>query len=149
MDEFSEAFATWLRQRRPAWLGMAKAESASVEIAFASPNPRAVAPVWISSADEELTVGFDYTHGHFNAWMGTESDEDVFERALQFADDLVGERLVVVSGLAGGAWAGSTTVPPGDDPLATASVFPEADTIIVRSFRGTFDRDLPRGPAGG
>ena len=144
MDDFSQRFSAWLRRHRPEWAELAKPDATTVEIEIPATGSRAIAPLWISSADDEITVGFDHTHSHFAAWDERQTEEDCFEQAAQFAEDLMIERLVVVSGLDRGTWAGSTTVRPDEDPLA-AVAFAAGDTVIVRSFRGTFDRDLPRG----
>jgi hypothetical protein len=68
----------------------------TVEFNVPCPNPAAQAGLWVSTADEELTVGFHTHHGHFTGY-DTRLNPAQVEAALEYAAAIVGDRVGVVS----------------------------------------------------
>ena len=96
----------------------------------------AVAGLLVSTADDEITVGFDVYHSHFDAWTGDTG-------ALEFIRRIVTERVAVVSWWSGGKWCGSGQLEAGQRPEVPSSAAGLAvDRMRVRSWRGALNADI-------
>jgi hypothetical protein len=96
----------------------------------------------IDTADDEVTVAFDFYHEHFDDWAG-QSGPGETQSALQFVQQIVEERVAVVSWWRDDQWAGSSVteagVPPEPPESRTWTVPP--NRVRVRSWSGTFNLD--------
>ena len=145
LDEFSQRFAAALFGAFPKWRQYAALDNSggnACAMHVAVP-PRADAPgeasLWISTEDEEITVGFDSYHVHFNRY-GDDEEAKSFEEAIAFARDVVHERVVVFSWWFGDQWRGSTTATPDSVP-STPEWAKSANQLRIRSWRGSYDSD--------
>jgi hypothetical protein len=116
------------------------------------PSSAAEAGLWLSTADEELSVGFHTHHNHFTDYEHRLNREQI-EAGLQQASDIIEERIGVVSWYRGSAFAGSrsvelphpATLPGFLEGLGNLpqilSNLADCDRITLRSWLGTYDRD--------
>lgn len=148
MDTFSLASAEQLLSAFPEWRALARSEQAEDGSSYLvlEVEPPATADVQhglvIDTSNQEITVGFDAYHSHFDDWVG---DGEHFGTlaALEFVKQVVGERVSVVSWWFNDQWRGSAQVEAGEAPQAPswagAGTF---NRIRVRSWKGTFNADL-------
>ena len=106
---------------------------------LAAPNARASAPLWITTEDDEITVGFDAFHTHFAACDGSTSEEQSFTGAISLARDIIAERALVASWWLEEEWSGSQLVEVGYFPERPQYVAGEA-IARVRSWTGLRDK---------
>ncbi len=109
----------------------------------------------MSTADEELSVGFHTHHNHYTDYE-THLDREQIEAGIQHAADIVEERVGVVSWYRGGGFVGSRSVElPHPGPLPgllenfgpraqLAGSFADCNRVTLRSWFGRFDRDEAR-----
>jgi hypothetical protein len=105
-------------------------------------NPPAVAAVHrglsIHTDNEEVTVGFDYYHSHFESMLG---DGEAGEAgAVELVQRIIDERIVVVSWWLDDQWKGSQQVEAGARP--SAEFVTQYTLIRIRSWNGTFNADV-------
>lgn len=148
LNDHSRLFAQQLFREFPDWLCHARfdpyeefeKEALLVEV------PRPVGDgrngLFITTSEWEIAVGFgENFHTRFGV-SGGDEDGDFRRRALDFIREFVGERLVVVTAHEGEQWLGAWVEPPGEPKLPVEDIAP-GEQLRVRSWRGTFDRDLP------
>lgn len=123
-----------------------------VEFNVPCPAMAAESGLWVSTADEELSVGFHTYHCHFTDYENR-FNTDQIEDGLQHAADIVDERVGIVTWYCGDRWAGSRIVAlPHQGPLPglfrgsareaeLAPTFGVCDRATLRSWHGRFDRD--------
>jgi hypothetical protein len=104
-----------------------------------SPNPRASSPLWITTEDDEITVGFDAFHTHFSAWDQATSEAQSFADALALVRDITAERVLVASWWLEEKWSGFQLVEPGFRPERPQYVLDSA-AARVRSWTGGRDQ---------
>jgi len=144
LNDHSRSFAQALFSARPYWrefARMAKPRHGSGMFLFVTVIPpessKAEHPLIIDTDDDEVTIGFDSYHAHFH-WP--DFDEE-YGNPLRFIDDVVGERLVVVSIWSGEDWALSTTLDAAKS-VDEISRIPQSATIAkLRSWTGRYSRD--------
>ena len=111
MDEFSRRFIEATRARLP---GLAPhlrpaADGESVELSL--PAPSGHGELFVSTAGEEVTVGFGPWHGHYQEvdyWSADESPQgEPFERVLTMLADFLHDRVVIRIWTRDGRYAGS------------------------------------------
>jgi len=74
------------------------------------------AELWVTTVDEEVTVGFDAFHAHFESDV-RRSEGESFAAAIHFMGQLMrGEREIATWRTSEGRWAGSTVIEPGEQP---------------------------------
>lgn len=153
LDPYSRHVVPLLLARFPGWEPFAtltpRPDGAGCVAEFNVPCPSAAAEsgLWVSTADEELSVGFHTHHSHF-----TDYDErlnpEVLEAGMGHAADLLAERIGVVSWYRDGDLVGTTYVGlPHPDPLwesAFGGAVSGGDRMTLRSWFGRFDRDEAR-----
>jgi hypothetical protein len=165
LDAYSKVAAPLILARFPEWEPFAKlsprADGAgnTVDFNVPCPSPAAEYGLWVSTADEELSVGFHTHHNHFTDYE-TRLNPEQMEAGIQHAAGIVEELVGVVSWYRGSDFAGSRTVElPHPGPLpglldglgATAEVagiFSRCDRATLRSWFGRFDRDEARAERG-
>jgi len=81
-----------------------------------------------------------FYHTHFNRYADDEEAE-AFAEALAFIADLLAERIAIISWWNGEEWCGSSSVTTGPD-AGTPSWAQNAKTARIRSWKGTYDRDI-------
>lgn len=112
-----------------------------VEFHIPCPSPVVLRGLWLSTANEELTVGFDAHHAHFNDRRGGVCSVD---DGFRFISEIVAERIGVVGLFRGDEIGGSMAVElPYELPLALGNTsFTHA---TLRSWNSKFDRDEVNG----
>lgn len=96
----------------------------------------------VDTSNDEITVGFDAYHSHFDEWVGDGTHFGTMA-ALEFIKQLVSERVAVVSWWNGEQWCGSTQIEAAQPPeLPSWAGAPNITRIRVRSWRGTLNADV-------
>jgi hypothetical protein len=162
LDAFSRIAVPIILARFPKWEPFAtlspRPDGAGnvVDFNVPCPSPAAESGLWVSTADEELSVGFHTHHNHFTDYENRLNREQI-EAGLQHAVDIIDERIGVVSWYRAGGFAGSRSVelPHPDllpgllDGLGCGAeldgIFSDCDRATLRSWLGRFDRDEGRG----
>jgi hypothetical protein len=139
-----EAFATL--QTRPDGAGQ------TVEFTIPCPSPAVEHGLFVSTADEELTVGFHTHHHHFTDYE-TRRNRETIEAGLGYCAAIVEDRVGVLSYYHAGEFAGSRSAElPHSGPLPglldgmgsfadLAGPLSACDRVTLRSWSGRFDRD--------
>lgn len=149
LDEVSRDFATYIADHRPDWLAHARllpiGENSNLhhlEIEF-PPQPGAEdqEPLWISTCDEEVTIGMDAHHAHF-PWPTDYNGEDGRPAAMKHIEALMNEERVVISiWEEGRACAGLWDLP---EELPNYKECPNGTMELrIRSWRGSYNRTFP------
>jgi hypothetical protein len=100
-----------------------------------TPNQNAVDPLWVSTEDDEITIGFDKYHLHLGACQ--EEEERIFKESLEIIDQIRNDELVVASWWVGQQFV-SSMLCVTDEP----SLKPEEGyTLRIRSWSGSKDRE--------
>jgi hypothetical protein len=161
LDDYARLAVPLILARFPDWEQHAKLtrrpDGAGSVVDFNIPCPSAAAEsgLWISTADEELTVGFHTHHNHFTDYDDLNNTCQI-KAGLQHAADIIEECVGVVSWYRGGQFAGSRTVElPHEGPLPglfdglgigaeLVGNFSDCSRATLRSWLGHFDRDEDR-----
>jgi hypothetical protein len=161
LDEYSRLAVPLLLARFPAWEQFAKLSPRLdgagnvVDFNIPCPSPAAESGLWLSTVDEELSVGFHTHHNHFTDYENR-LDTHRIEAGLQHAAEIVEERVGVVSWYRPGGFTGSRSVElPHEGPLPglldglgigteLAGICSDCVLVTLRSWLGRFDRDEVR-----
>jgi hypothetical protein len=161
LEAYSRVAVPHILARFPDWEPFAKPSAGPdgagnvVEFNIPCPSSAAESGLWVSTAGEELSVGFHTHHGHFT------DHEDRTNRAqidagLDYAPAIIEDRVGVLSYYSGGKFSGSRSVdlpPPGTLPKLYEGMglvgklegfFRDWDRVTLRSWSGRFDRDDAR-----
>jgi len=140
LNAASELFAIF-----PQWRSLARTEKGEDGTEFlivdVTPPPEANVEygLTIDTAGDEITVGFDYYHSHFDAWVG-DGEHFGTKAALGFIRQIVAEEVAVASWWKGEKWKGSTQVAAGEMPKMTWIA--DFDRMRVRSWKGNLNADV-------
>jgi hypothetical protein len=93
----------------------------------------------VATSHGEVTVGFDYYHGHFFDQVG-DGEHFGAAYALHFLSQLVGEQISVVSWWSGDELVAFSTIEDGKALMDEDLVGPY-DRERVRSWKGTLNAD--------
>lgn len=158
LDEYSRFVVPIILARFPTWEDLATVTQrpdgagGTVDFNVPCPSPSAEAGLWVSTADEEMSVGFHTHHSHFTDYE-TRLNVAQIEAGVQHATDIAEESVGVVSWYRGGAFAGSRSVElPHEGPLPRllegldiaakiTGLVSDCDRVTLRSWLGRFDRD--------
>ena len=161
LDEYSQVAVPLILVRFPAWEQFAKISPRPdgagdvVEFNVPCPSPAAESGLWVSTADEEFSVGFHTHHRHFTDYEDR-TDRAQIDAGLDYAADIVEERVGVLSYYSGGKFSGSRSVdlpPPEALPKLYEGMglvgklegfFRDWERVTLRSWTGRFDRDEVR-----
>jgi hypothetical protein len=112
-----------------------KVLTGSLLVEFTPDASRLESVFYISTDNEEVTVGFDRYHSHFK-WPAEYSDWRV--NPLTFIDALLHDRIVVKVGEKAGKWTGSSVLEADEEPELSGM---EKDHVVtLRSWSGRLDR---------
>ena len=147
LNEFSRRFAAVLFDAHPEWREFASVDTTegldegSLLVEISPAQPRDIKQsLHISTDGEEITVGFDSYHSHFNRYAD-EEEAEAFAEALAFIADIVAEQIAVISWWNGDESCGSTSFATDTD-IGTPSWIHNAKTARIRSWKGTYDKDI-------
>ena len=112
-----------------------KVLAGSLLIEFAPDASRPESVFFISTDNEEITVGFDHYHSHFE-WPAEYSGWQM--NPLTFIDALLHDRILVEVWKKAGKWAGSSALEANEEPDLSGM---EKDHVVtLRSWSGRLDR---------
>lgn len=146
MADFSTEAAEQLFARYPDWRKYARSEKADdgkpfVRLEVPAPvEANAIGGLIVSTANEEVTVEFDYYHSHFDDMVGDGENVGI-EAALAFIDRVLAEKVAAVSWWNDDEWRGSATIEAGKEPQASDFTHP-FNRVRVRSWRGKLNADV-------
>jgi hypothetical protein len=149
LDEYSRFAVSQILERFPAWrecLVFRRPEGythAFADFGFASPSPAIEHDLWVSTADDEITVGLHTHHSHF-ADYDDRANSGHIGHALDHVQDLLDERVAIASWYVGDRFAGSTSHEVSSD-RPPAPLLSSVTRTSLRSWRGTYDRDSEPG----
>lgn len=137
LDAFAQSFAAGLFAAAPELRAHAHAQDGALEVGLAPGPARTDAGFWISTADQEVTVGFGMFHMHFD-WPPRDdvrpSDPVAFVRSLMADETLVEDWTL------DGRWAGSSILAANDEPDLKG--MQPGHVVYVRSWSGARDRTI-------
>lgn len=142
LDDFSRDVAKRLFARFPQWQQLATIERAEDGSGYlrleveAPPESAAASGLSVTTSDGEMTIEFDYYHGHFGGQVG----DGGIEAAVRFVLDLVDESIPVVSWWRNGELVAWSTIEDGSPLLGEDLVGPH-DHIRIRSWKGALNAD--------
>src|SRR5262245_19377874 len=159
LDAYSRVAVPMILARFPEWKLLAKLSprpdgaGSTVVFNIPCPSPAAEDGLWVSTADEELSVGFHTHHNHFTDYENRLNAAQM-EAGIQHAVDIIDERVGVLSWYRGAAFAGSRSVElPHPNPLPglldglgptgsqLARIFSNCDRVTLWSWLGRYDRE--------
>lgn len=148
MNTHSTTAAEALFEAFPEWRQFARTETSEdggsylvVEVP-APPEAKVEHGLVIDTSNEEVTVGFDCYHTHFDDWVG-DGEHFGTHAALQFISQVVSERVAVVSWWFNDVWRGSAQLDGDAKPDVPDWVRKDAiNRIRVRSWRGSLNADI-------
>jgi len=149
LDKYSRFAVGRILERFPAWSEHMVFrrpdgyEHAFADFELACPSSAIEHDLWVSTADEEITVGLHTHHSHFTDY-DNRSDPAHIGDALDHVLDLLDERTAIVSWYVGDRFAGSTSQDVAAD-RPTSSLLSGVTRTTLRSWRGTHDRDAEPG----
>jgi hypothetical protein len=135
--ELSQAFARALFSVFPKWEGFAKIVKDEktganwIEVDIGQDGTDRV--LHLSTADDEITIGFEVWHTHVGPFMGINTAESV-ATAINIIVDFVAEKTVVKVAHRDGAWVRSSL-----EYIAAPSEIEPNSTTKIFSWRGSYD----------
>lgn len=155
LDPYSRLAVRLVLERFPDWEPFAAVKagadgsSGAVEFNVPCANPAVEYGFWVWTDGEELTVGFHTHHTHFTDYDDRSHVRQI-AAGLDYAADILAERIGVLSWYRGGAFAGSVSAElPHPNPLhelladggVMARAFAGCERVTLRSWTGRFDRE--------
>ena len=129
----------------PDWRALARTETAEDGAEYlvieVPPPPQAMVEhgLVIDTSNEEITVGFDSYHSHFDDWVG-DGEQFGTEAVIEFIKQIISERTAVVSWWQGEEWRGSAQLEAGTKSAAPSwAAQGQYDRVRIRSWLGTFN----------
>lgn len=149
LDKYSRFAVALILSRFPAWRShMTFRRPDGYEYPFAdfqlqSPSPAITHGLWVSTADEEVTVGLHTHHSHFTDYDDRFNQQHIID-ALDYVQDILDDRCVIVSWYIGDRIACTMSQDVTTKHTATPPR-PGVTRKTLRSWRGTCDRDVESG----
>jgi hypothetical protein len=147
LNQFSRQIAEALFKRFPDWRHYARVEDNEhrdeggilyVEVPVL-PGSNLNRPLYVLTANDEVVVGFDSDHNHFEDLVESGGSDSSIQEVLDFIVDILEERLVAVSWWAGSSIRGATMIPSSSKPEPSEHIH-SFDRVRIRSWKGTYDR---------
>ena len=149
LNKFSRQIADALFKRFPDWRHYARVDKNEtrdeggilyVEIPV-PPESNLNRPLYILTANEEVVVGFDSDHNHFEDFGESGNNDSAIQEVLDFIVDILEERVVAVSWWAGSSLRGATMIQSSSKPEPSEHIH-SFDRVRIRSWNGAFDQDI-------
>ena len=140
LDSYSEFAVGIILRRFPEWEQYAKASiDGSAEFQIPCPSPAVEHGLWISTADNELTVGFHTDHCHFTDYEKPQNLA-VVHQGLNFAAAILKDRCGILSWYQGDRLVHTTQIRlPHKGPLLR--LLSNCTRGTLRCWSGKFDKD--------
>jgi hypothetical protein len=146
MDSFTETVSAELFSRFPEWSQWSRLEKDEAGRTYlrvdvpALPEAEAISGLIVSTAEDEVTVQFDYYHAHYAFLFPPSESDEAEDAALSLIGQLLSEEVAVVSWWQGDQWRGSSLATAGEAPDNTEFVG-SFNRVRMRSWRGTLNAD--------
>lgn len=145
LDELSRKVADSLFAQFPEWRKLARVQPGAdgtdyLEMEIGAPPESGVDHgLTITTENGEVTIGFDYYHGHFFGQVG-DGVRVGADYAIHLVSEIVNERIPVISWWQDGALVAFSTIESGKALMDDSLVGPY-DKIRVRSWKGNLNAD--------
>jgi len=153
LNAHSRQFARRLFRLWPEWIGFARYdpyedfEKEALLVEVPCPAGAAGYGLFITTSEWEISVGFgENFHTRFGS-SGDDAPGDFYDDAIRFIQDFVDERIVVATAWQDNEWMGAWKLDRRLESLDEVEAEPEVE-VKIRSWLGTWDRDLPRQRSG-
>ncbi len=149
LDEYSRFAVGLILSRFPVWRSHVAFRrpdgyaSPFADFELQSPSPAIARGLWVSTADEEVTVGLHTHHSHFTDYDNRFDPQHIID-ALDYVQDIFDDRCVIVSWYIGDRLICTTS----KDVTTQHPATPPRGGVTrktVRSWRGTCDSDVESG----
>jgi len=141
MDDFSKSISEKFKETFPSWAKYCcekqYEDTFVLEVKIPRPINDGVPFLALDTCDDEVTVSFDSYHAHFSDF----GNEKSFDDALNFINKIISEKYAMVSYSRGTNWCGSELIASCNLPQDN-SEYPYADTLVIRSWNGSFDQEI-------
>ena len=149
LNQFSQQIGDALFKRFPDWRNYARVdenenrdEGGILYVEIPVPlESNLSGPLYILTANEEVVVGFDSDHNHFEDLRESGGSDSSIQEVLDFIVDILEEKVVAVSWWAGSSLRGATIIPSSSKPEPSEHIH-SFDRVRIRSWKGTHDRDI-------
>ncbi|MBE0564983.1 MAG: hypothetical protein IH621_03435 [Krumholzibacteria bacterium] len=148
LNDHSRHFASLLFRQWPEWIRHARFdpyedfEQEALLVEVPRPVDGSSHGLFITTSEWEISVGFGESfHTRFGAG-GDDTGGDFYAEALAFIRDFVDEQVVLATARQDGEWLGGWRIDRRREDPAAVAVEPGV-AVEIRSWRGTWDRDLP------
>lgn len=147
LADFDRRVAEQIGFAFPGWIKRATVETdeygeSALVVSIPAPSERFAHPLRIETFGGEVTVSFDWYHGHFSEFSGCTE-----RTALDLIQEVISEEKVVVSYWRDNQACGSVMTVPDDIPSSNDE-YPYANRVCIRSWSGRFDKDISCEPRG-
>ncbi|MZP31444.1 hypothetical protein GTO91_17265 [Heliobacterium undosum] len=138
LNEFSKVFADKLLAKFPELKPYIQItpytdrDEAYLEVSIPSPHDEDTV-LFISTIDEEITVGFDWWHTHIGY---APTEEETYNQAIHLIEEIILEKKAIAYVKKDGNWIYSRLLQPGENVEQK-----EGERIYVRSWKGTHNND--------
>lgn len=141
LADFDRRVAEQIGRVFPDWIKQATVETdeygeSALVVSISAPSKRFAHPLRIETFGGEVTVSFDWYHGHFSEFSTSPQ-----RTALELIHEVISEEKVVVSYWRDNEACGSLLIHPDDIP-STNEEYPYANRVCIRSWSGRFDKDI-------
>ncbi len=147
LNDHSRHFGTMLFRQWPEWIRHARFdpyedfEKEALLVEVPRPVDGSRHGLFITTSEWEISVGFGESfHTRFGA-DGDEPGRDFYAAALDFIRDFVDEHVVLATARQDGEWLGAWGIDRRREDPDGLAVDPGV-AVEIRSWRGTWDRDL-------
>lgn len=137
LDDFSRSFADALFAAVPSLREHARAENGLLLIDLKPGTGRQDCEFWVSTAGEEITVGFGMFHTHFD-WPVR---DDVWLSApIEFIQSVMADETLIEDWTLDGKWSGSGVLAADEEP--DLEDMQPGHVLYIRSWSGARDRTI-------
>lgn len=147
LNDHSRQFATRLFRNWPEWHRLARFdpyeefEKEALLVEVPRPKDGSNHGLFITTSEWEISIGFGESfHTRFGV-NGDQDDASFYDAAMDFLTGFVEERIVLAVATENGEWLGSWRIDLARESLDHIAPEP-GETVKIRSWRGTYDRDL-------
>ncbi len=137
LDSFSSSFADALFSAIPELLTHARVENGLLLIDLKPGLERSNCEFWISTAGEEITVGFGMFHMHFD-WPARDGSR--WSDPIRFVQSVMSDETLIEDWTLAGKWSGSGVLSATEQP-DLSGMEPE-HVVYIRSWSGARDRTI-------
>ncbi len=135
LDDFSRSFADALFAAVLSVRGYARSQNGRLLIDMKPGAERQDCEFWVSTAGEEITIGFGMFHAHFD-WpaldLSLESDP------IKFVQSVISDATLIEDWALDGEWSGSSILGAAEEPDLTD--MKPGHVVHIRSWSGDRDR---------